>query len=135
MTTPKYDSKFKSFIISLLRRGTFRWRPRGDAKRKRRCVIGKFKNGKDKYGYQCDCCHGKFMDKDTIMDHIIPVVDPKEGFIDFDTYIIRMYPQEDGFQVLCTKCADEKTKKENELRKYYRNLNKPQMKLKKRKQK
>jgi len=129
----KYDSKFKSFIISLLRRGTFKYIPRREAKKKRRCIIGKYKNGKDRYGYQCDCCHDKFMDKDTIMDHIDPVVDPKVGFVDWDTYITRMYPQEEGWQLLCSKCADEKTRKENEIRKNTRKTNKPELKLKRRK--
>lgn len=126
----KYDSKFKSFIISLLRRGTFRWKPRSEAKRKRRCVIGKYKNGKDKYGYKCDVCNGKFMDKDTIMDHIDPVVDPKTGFIDFDTYIVRMYCGEAGFQLLCSECADKKTREENEIRKETRQAKKKNIKLK-----
>lgn len=50
------------------------------------------------------------------MDHVLPVVDPVIGFVDWNTYIPRMYPMEDGFQPLCNTCHDVKTLSENKGR-------------------
>lgn len=44
-------------------------------------------------------------------DHIIPVVGP-EGFIDFNTFITRLFVEKDGYQALCEKCHAQITNKE-----------------------
>ena len=51
------------------------------------------------------------------VDHISPVVDPAKGFIDWNTYIDRMFLEEEGYQILCYKCHGEKTRDEREQRK------------------
>ena len=77
---------------------------------------------------KCELCGGIFLDKDyytykngkkkkrttTVVDHIKPVVDPKCGFISWDEYITRMFPQEPGkhFQCICHACHTEKGKEE-----------------------
>lgn len=50
------------------------------------------------------------------VDHIDPVVNPKDGFIDWNTYINRMFLEKDGYQVLCWACHGVKTRDERELR-------------------
>ena len=56
----------------------------------------------------------------TYFDHIIPVVDPKEGFKDWYTYWERLYvsPEEweTRLQVLCHICHKDKTDEEKALR-------------------
>jgi 5-methylcytosine-specific restriction endonuclease McrA len=101
------DSKFKSFIISLLRRGTYRWKPRNECLKAAKVAYGK---------YQCNICKQIFRKKDITLDHIEPVV-PVTGFTTFDDYIIRMYPQKEGFQVICKVEHSIKTKRENLERK------------------
>ena len=117
------DSKQKNFIISALRRSTFSWKPRGAAKKKARVPNGKYKNGKTKYGYLCNICKNIFMDKETVMDHVEPVMktDDETTWVE---RVERMIPYEDGWQCICKDCHDVKTKRENEERKQYRHSKK-----------
>ena len=50
------------------------------------------------------------------MDHINPVVCPKEGFVDWDVFIKRLFCEKDNLQVLCSGCHDKKTLKERKSR-------------------
>ena len=52
-----------------------------------------------------------------MVDHIDPVVDPKVGFVDWTTYIERMFVEEDGLQILCKECHDKKTRFEKSISK------------------
>lgn len=80
--------------------------------------VGKFKNGKPKFLNHVECakCHiaKPEKDKDYQVDHIDPVVDPKVGFLNWDQYINRMLNcGPEGVQVLCKRCHNIKTKREN----------------------
>ena len=68
------QGQFKQFIINLLRAGSFKWKARNEAKKKAKVPNGFFKNGNQKYGYQCQICQGTFASKDVQVDHIDPVV-------------------------------------------------------------
>lgn len=103
-------SNLKSFIINALRRATYRWPPRGDALKTSR---------KQRGLYQCASCEEFFKNKEICLDHITPVVDPKTGFTTWDDYIEKMFPEKEGFQVLCRRCHDVKTGLEDEMRKHY----------------
>ena len=83
---------------------------------------GTFKNGNTKYKtmYQCASCKHAFERQDTHMDHREPVVDIETGFVDWNTYIARLFVEVDGYQCLCKGCHDMKTLIENEVRKEYR---------------
>ena len=72
--------------------------------------------------YKCATCQQVFAKKDTQVDHIEPAVSVKDGFINWDTYISRMYPDKEGFQILCSQCHDNKTAIEKEMRKYYKKI-------------
>lgn len=108
----KKPLNIKSFIIQLLRRGTYKWPPRTEA----------FKAARVERGlYKCAMCANLFGPKAVKLDHINPTVDPKTGFVDWNTYIARMYPEDpNAFQVLCEQCHDSKTAVERELRKQYK---------------
>lgn len=116
----------KGKLIKHMRKTSMGHKPRTDAKNA--CKI-------DKATYQCNLCdqiiyEGKsqknfeklqetypdiIMDK-FHMDHIQPVVCPKTGWIDWNTFIERLFCGPDGWQGLCPACHDEKTRKENEKR-------------------
>lgn len=105
------DSKFKSFIIQLLRKGTYKWKARTEAYKEARVSRGV---------YKCAQCLNQFTNKQIHLDHVQPVVDIKTGFIDWNTYIDRLFPPKEGWQVLCELCHDNKTKIENEMRQFFK---------------
>lgn len=114
------DVKLKNFAIALIRKGTFKWKPRQAAYKKAKEKVGCFSTGRPKYKYRCKHCQELFMAKEVVLDHIDPVV-PLYGFksgleFDFNEYIERMYCGEDNFQVLCGPCHDIKSKEENSIR-------------------
>ncbi len=63
-----------------------------------------------KYEYTCAKCKKNF--EKVMVDHIDPVVDPKVGFVDWNTYIERMFCDSSNIQVLCRECHAKKTKAE-----------------------
>ena len=106
----------KNFIINLLRRGTFRFPPRSEA----------IKNARvDRGLYKCAQCENLFGPKEIKVDHIQPVVSTSDGFIDWNTYIDRMFPDDSNkFAILCSGCHDSKSAVEREIRKKYRLIKK-----------
>ena len=117
------DTKLKAFIINTLRRASFRWKPRGEAKKKYKVKVGEYKTGRAKYGYKCAKCEGIFKSGEVKMDHIDPAV-PLDGWQGFDIFIERMFCEESGFQCLCAECHDAKTAIEREERKRFKELKK-----------
>lgn len=106
------EGQFKSFIISLLRKGTYKWRPRNEALK-----LAKVGQDGRAFLYKCSHCGGIFKRKEIQIDHIDPVVDLDKGFTTWDEYIARMFCDISGFQILCTGCHDMKTQLEREYRK------------------
>ncbi len=113
------EARHKSFIISALRGAHSKWGVKADVKKSARVSTGL---------YLCASCStvgpatlppdkGQSRRKNNAaVDHIDPVVNPKDGFIDWNTYINRMFLEEDGYQVLCWACHGVKTRDERELR-------------------
>ena len=103
-----------------------KWPPRNKAKNKNRREYYRVKKDGTKYNkpnfeYQCNSCKNWFPDKDIQLDHIIPVVNPKdtnnyteEEFI--GKFAVSLLCYEDGWQNLCNPCHDAKTEKENKIR-------------------
>jgi len=107
----KDNSKLKSFLINTLRRAGYRWPGRYNA-------LKKSKVGRNEYVCaNCGVIHGR---KEGNMDHIEPVVDPIIGWVNLDVWACRMFVNEEGFQRLCTRCHDEKSTKEVDIRKQNR---------------
>ena len=102
------ESKFNSFIKSALRSASNRWAPKYTSKKNARIA---------RNTYLCAKCGSKVGNKDIKIDHINPVVSVEDGFVDWNTYIERMFVEMDGFNALCKKCHDIKTKAENKQRK------------------
>jgi hypothetical protein len=106
----KKKTNLKSFVIALLRRGTFIWPARNEALKAARI---------DRGLYKCNLCKGTFRNKEIRIDHVEPVV-PVTGFTNWDDYINRMFCESDGLQVVCMTCHDSKSMVEKELRKINR---------------
>jgi hypothetical protein len=118
------DSKFKYFIISLLRKGSQRWKPAQQALNEAKEVYYiKSSTGKDlrRVKFKCVKCKEFYSRKEVTIDHIFPVVDPSEGFVGWERYIERMFPPKEGFQILCKGCDKIKCTFEREERKKFKN--------------
>lgn len=96
----------KSFIIAGLRRLTYKYPARQEALKDARVERGLYR-----------CCSCKEVKKKKLiqLDHIEPVVG-MEGFIDWNTYISRLFCSKEGFQAICTDCHDIKTNLEDSIR-------------------
>jgi len=116
------EARFTSFVKSVLRGA--RWPPRYQSIRAAKVGYGL---------YQCAICgtigpptlppeEGKKARRNNATaDHTDPVVDPRVGFVDWNTFIERLYVEVDGFQCLCHKCNKEKMLEEIAIRKETRN--------------
>lgn len=98
---------FKPWMIGQIRRISYRYPPRYETMNAAKVERGK---------YRCASCKEIHQRKDTAVDHIIPVIDPAVGFVDWNTYLERMFCGPEGFQVLCKTCHDNKTQDENKVR-------------------
>ena len=111
------EGRLKSFITSVIR-GGFRKYPE-----KYECLnaakAGKqvnVKTGRLAEHYKCNHCGVAYPAKDVQVDHIDPVVDLSQGFVNWDVYIKRMYVDSSGLQVLCSACHTVKTAAERQSR-------------------
>lgn len=100
------EVNLKTWLIPKLRRLSYMWPARNEAKRLARVERGK---------YKCNKCKGIFGPKEVVMDHINPVV-PLTGFENLGNFVESLFCKVEGFQVLCEKCHDKKTEKEDKLR-------------------
>jgi 5-methylcytosine-specific restriction endonuclease McrA len=111
------DSRYKSFVVSALRAAFRRWPPKFNVLKKaateRRINP---KSGKLAMHYTCAECRKDYPAKEVQVDHKKPVVDPKKGFVDWNTFIERLYIEARGLQVMCKPCHKDKSKKERAQR-------------------
>jgi len=111
------DGRLKTFITSILRGGYRRYPPKYETLRE--ASVGKKINKSTKRlaeHYRCASCGKEFPGKEVNVDHIQPAVCPKEGFVNWDVYIKRLFCPKENLQVLCTKCHDKKTAEERKQR-------------------
>lgn len=114
--TKKKEFNFKQWLTWALRKASYRWPGRYKAVAAARVERGK---------YKCAKCGKLVGPKQYAVDHREPVVDPAVGFVDWDTFIKRMFVEQDGYDVLCrAPCHKEKTKAEGELRTKTRRMRK-----------
>ena len=116
------EAELKSSIVSAIRWASRWWKPKQK-------VIQKAKMGRNMY--QCAICWEvgpsslpalpwkKRRRKNIQADHITPCVWP-EGWVSYDSFIKRMFVEEDWLQAICYNCHSEKTKKENAERKLFK---------------
>lgn len=120
--TPKQkrQNNTKYWLIPRLRRISMYWPPKNKALQmaKVKVLIGKFKNGNDKYAtkYKCANCNKLFDKSEVQMDHRQPVVDIR-GFINWDQYIESLFCSYKNYDCLCKSCHQEKTLLEQKQRK------------------
>lgn len=107
------EPRIKGFIIGVLRAGMRRWPPKYEAKAKAKTE--KKVNPATKrvaQFYRCAKCKEEFTSTNVEVDHKKPVVDPAVGFVDWNTFIDRLFITSKGLQVLCKSCHKQKSDKE-----------------------
>ncbi len=118
------EAEFHRFIKNGLRSLSRKWGPKNEALKRSRVSRGI---------YRCECC-GEEMPasvkvdgrrkKNVHADHIEPVINPETGFTTWDEVVVRMFCEEDGFQILCTDCHAIKTNEERAIAKKRRDKEK-----------
>jgi len=113
----KYN--IKGWLMSVLRRASFRWGPRAECLRNARKERGK---------YECAMCKQLFSlsKKEIKADHIEPVIPLVGGYPfrpngrpDWNVIIDRMMVDLSGWQALCNTCHDAKTMQEDTIRAHF----------------
>lgn len=70
----------------------------------------------DRVEFDCQVC-GNWEIRDRIaVDHIIPVIDPEKGFVDWNTFHRRLFCEKKNLQRICETCHQKKTNAEREQR-------------------
>lgn len=111
------QARLKNFIISALRSASNRYPPKYECLNAAK--VGKKVNkatGRLAEHYKCAACKKHFVAKEVQVDHIEPVVSPLTGFIDWNTFVARMFCPITNLQVLCRWCHKVKSDKEKKER-------------------
>lgn len=117
------DKETQDYIINVLRRGTVTWPGRTEClnRGRRKKVVGKYLNGKEKFLWEraCDGCGEWHLlkDSDLEVDHI-DEVGPFKG--DWGAFIKRMYCGPENLQALCFTCHARKTSRFNSTLRFTR---------------
>lgn len=109
--------RLKTFITSTLRSGFRKYPPKFETLKE--ASVGKKvnkKTGRMAEHFKCAECKKEYPAKEVNVDHIEPVVCPKDGFVNWDVYIKRMFCEKSNLQVLCEKCHDVKSAEERKQR-------------------
>jgi len=101
----------KPLVISSLRSTSIRWGPRNEALKLAR---------KERGIYCCEECKEEFKRKEIVIDHTDPVIDPSIGWVNWDTFINRLFCPVENFQALCRSCHSIKSDIEADLRKFHK---------------
>jgi len=112
------ESRYRSFITSMLRRGSMRWAVKSDVKMEAR-LPEKLRNkkGREVFHTTCSDCKSVVPETESAIDHVSPVVDPTKGFTTWDDFIYRLFCEADNLQVLCNECHTVKSNKEKAIAK------------------
>ena len=62
--------------------------------------------------YQCEVCNEWVSSTKMAVDHKIPVISVENGFIDWNTFVERLFCAKENLQRICDPCHDAKTLKE-----------------------
>ncbi len=99
------------FLFQGLRKLWRMWPPRSECMRNARVAPAT---------HRCSKCQKDYPfrvgERNLVVDHIKPVVDPEKGFVDWNTYIDGLFCTIDNLQVLCKPCHQLKSNAENTIR-------------------
>lgn len=77
---------------------------------------------KDAVQYLCGVCSQYASSTKIAVDHRVPVIDVDKGFIDWNTFVDRVFCDASNLQVICDPCHQAKTNSERFERQFKRDL-------------
>ena len=117
------ESRYHSFVKGALRSASNRWPPKYEVRKEAWVSRGRYRcAGYRKKAHIVPATirnpsgTGRGV-ANVFVDHILPVVDPALGFVNWDVLIERLFCEKGGLQVLCKECHDLKTTEERVQRK------------------
>lgn len=96
------QARMREFISKALRKA--KWPPIFEVMK--RAFVGKGispVSGRPCKLYQCEQCGKQDAQSRMEVDHIEPVIGP-EGFVDWNTYVVRLFVEQEKLRVLCERC-------------------------------
>ena|ERR1700678_1954811 len=129
-----WDKFRDQFVRETLRRASFRWPARSMALRASRTVRKPNPlTGKMCWWVLCNHCKSVILEREGRVDHVepvIPVIGDLPGMrqaaahssLAVGSFVLRMFPESTGFQILCGECHARKTAYENRERRESRKL-------------
>lgn len=67
---------------------------------------------KDAVQYRCSVCGEWTKSTAVSVDHIAPVIDVQDGFVDWNEFVLRLFCSSTNLQVICDPCHNAKTQAE-----------------------
>lgn len=124
---PKPPFNINAAIRSAIRRVFSRSPMVRDTMMKVRREVPKFnKDGtrakKDAVQYLCGVCNEYVSSTKIAVDHKIPVIDVDKGFVDWNTFVDRVFCDLSNLQVICDPCHQAKTNSERFERQFKRDI-------------
>jgi 5-methylcytosine-specific restriction endonuclease McrA len=114
------EARYHSFIVSALRYAFRKWPPKYETLKEAFTKVKKNSaSGRLARHFKCSLCKKDFPQSKIQVDHIFPIINPKKGFIDWNTFVERLFCEKKNLQVLCKPCHKIKTNLEKEERKKY----------------
>lgn len=114
------DSQIHAVVIGALRK-QFAWNSKNrydclQARKKVYYQTTKKNTQRRRVSYQCEICEKWVVSTKIRVDHIIPVVDPEQGFKDLNTFVQRLWCDIKNLQAICIDCHKLKTAQERKIR-------------------
>lgn len=109
-----------AFAKRVLRHASLEWPERTAAIKKAYRGINK---------YECAYCNQLYPRKKVEVNHINPVMPVDKPNITMDQYVLNLFCEATGFEVLCINCHKSLTKIQGELRKSYKKTPKKKLKI------
>lgn len=77
---------------------------------------------KDAVQYLCNVCKKHSKSTEIAVDHVVPVIDTNSGFVDWNTFVARLFCSPDNLQVICDSCHNSKTNAERAERQLIKDI-------------
>lgn len=138
MNKPKLlliESDIRRFLIPVLRRASMRFKVKTDKGFEYPRTQCKQAARIDRGLYKCASCGEGFKEKDTVVDHVEPVVALEGDDYDWNTFVNRLFVPAGKLQILCIPCHDTKSLIEDNLRTAHRESKREEEKLIKKQEK
>jgi len=111
-------ARFNSFIKSGLRILSNKWPPKYEIRKAAWLERGFYKCAgylKKAHKVPASIVIKGVRKNNVFVDHIVPIIDPKVGFVDWNTVIERMFCEKENLQVLCKSCHERKSNDERAI--------------------